>query len=66
MVRLDVIGLSMAAAVVGGAKVVLALSFFLSMAVLEDKDEVVRLEALLGEEPTEEESSRSSSVISVS
>lgn len=61
-------GLNMLAAVVGGAKVAfeLMLSFFLSMAVLEVKELVVRLESRLGEEAAEEESSRSSSVRSVS
>lgn len=59
-------GLNMLAAVVGGAKVALTFSFFLSMAVLEVKELVVRLESRLGEEAAEEESSRSSSVKSVS
>lgn len=59
------IGLRKLAVVVGGAKLALTLSFLLSMFVLEDKDDVVRREARLGDESVEE-SSRSSSVISES
>lgn len=57
------IGLSRLAVVVGGDSFALTFSFLLSIFVLEDKDDVVRLEARLGEESVEE-SSRSSSVMS--